>query len=111
MDKTLLTRDLYDAIMEDASKFKEYWNAHPEEVEEIFRRFSEKFVDVRNIVTRDEKMKHYHNYKCEICTLKTLAESLNYINKSGYKLISVTETSHGSSSCYTLFYDTEPEEN
>lgn len=56
-------------------------------------------------------MKHYHEYKCEICTLKTLTEFLNYISKSGYKLISVTETSHGSSSCYTLFYDTRPDEN
>ena len=55
-------------------------------------------------------MTHYHDYKCEICTLKTLTESLNYISKSGYKLISVTETSHGSSSCYTLFYDIRPED-
>ena len=47
MDKTLLTRDLYDAIIEDNSKFKEYWNTHPKEVEEICRKFSEKFVDVR----------------------------------------------------------------
>ena len=56
-------------------------------------------------------MKHYHGYKCEICTLKTLTEFLNYISRSGYKLISVTETAHGSSSCYTLFYDIRPEEN
>lgn len=56
-------------------------------------------------------MKHYHDYRCEICTLKTLTKFLNYISKSGYKLISVTETSHGSSSCYTLFYDTSTEEN
>ena len=56
-------------------------------------------------------MTHYHDYKCEICTLKTLTEFLNYISKSGYKLISVTETAHGSSSCYTLFYDIRPEEN
>lgn len=56
-------------------------------------------------------MKHYHNYKCEICTFKTLEESLNYISRSGYVLISVTETSSSLSSCYTLFYDTKPEEN
>ena len=57
-------------------------------------------------------MTHYHDYKCEICTLKTLTEFLNYISKSGYKLISVTETSHGSSSsCYTLFYDIRPEDD
>lgn len=55
-------------------------------------------------------MKHYHDYKCEICTLKTLTEFLNYISKSGYKLISVTETSYGSSSCYTLFNDIRPED-
>lgn len=55
-------------------------------------------------------MKHYHDYKCEICTLKTLTEFLNYISKSGYELISVTETSRGSSSCYTLFYDIRPED-
>lgn len=47
MDKFLLTRDLYDAIMEDNNKFKEYWNTHPEEVEEICRKFSEKYVDKR----------------------------------------------------------------
>lgn len=56
-------------------------------------------------------MKHYHDYRCEICTLTTLIESLNYISKNGYRLISVTETSHGSSSCYTLFYDKMPEED
>ena len=56
-------------------------------------------------------MTHYHDYKCEICTLKTLTEFLNYISKSGYKLISVTETAHGSSSCYTLFYDIRPEDD
>ncbi len=52
-------------------------------------------------------MKHYHGYKCEICTSKTLTEFLNYISRSGYKLISVTETS----SYYTLFYDIRPEES
>lgn len=56
-------------------------------------------------------MKHYHEYKHVSCTSKTLIEFLNHISKSGYKLISVTETSHGSSSCYTLFYDIRPEEN
>ena len=56
-------------------------------------------------------MTHYHDYKCAICTLKTLTEFLNYISKSGYKLISVTETAHGSSSCYTLFYDIRPEDD
>lgn len=29
----------------DSSKFKDYWNTHPEEVEKIFRKFSEKYVD------------------------------------------------------------------
>lgn len=53
-------------------------------------------------------MTHYHDYKCEICTLETLTEFLNYISKSGYKLISVTETAPGSSSYYTLFYDIRP---
>lgn len=47
MDKPLLTQDLYDAIISDNSKFKEYWNTHPEEVEEICRKFSEKYMDVR----------------------------------------------------------------
>lgn len=47
MDKTLLTQDLYDTIIAENNKFKEYWNTHPEEVEEICRKFSEKFVDVR----------------------------------------------------------------
>lgn len=54
MDKTLLTRDLYDAIIEDNNKFKEYQNTHPEEVEEVCRKFSAKFVDVRNVVTREK---------------------------------------------------------
>lgn len=45
MDKLLLTQDLYDAIMADNNKFKEYWNTHPEEVEEICRKFSEKFTE------------------------------------------------------------------
>lgn len=46
VDKSLLTQELYDAIMADNNKFKEYWNTHPEEVEEVFRKFSEKFVDM-----------------------------------------------------------------
>ena len=46
MDKSLLTQELYNAIMADNNKFKEYWNTHPEEVEEVFRKFSEKFVDM-----------------------------------------------------------------
>ena len=46
MDKYLLTQELYNAIMADNNKFKEYWNTHPEEVEEVFRKFSEKFVDM-----------------------------------------------------------------
>ena len=46
MDKSLLTQDLYDAIMADNNKFKECWNTHPEEVEEVCRKFSEKFVDM-----------------------------------------------------------------
>lgn len=33
--------------MADNNKFKEYWNTHPEEVEEICRKFSEKYVDKR----------------------------------------------------------------
>lgn len=36
---------LYDAIIADNNKFKEYWNTHPEEVEEICRKFSEKFTE------------------------------------------------------------------
>lgn len=36
-----------DAIIADNSKFKAYWNTHPEEVEEICRKFSEKYVDER----------------------------------------------------------------
>lgn len=47
LNKPLLTQDLYDTIMSDNSKFKEYWNTHPEEVEEICRKFSEKYVDKR----------------------------------------------------------------
>ena len=46
MDKSLLTQNLYDAIMADNNKFKEYWNTHPEEVEEVFRKFSEKYEDM-----------------------------------------------------------------
>ena len=47
MDKPLLTQDLYDAIISDNRKFKEYCNTHPEEVEKICRKFSEKYMDVR----------------------------------------------------------------
>ena len=47
MDKPLLTQDLYDAIISDNRKFKEYWNTSPEEVEKICRKFSEKYMDVR----------------------------------------------------------------
>ena len=47
MDKSLLIQDLYDAIMVDDNKFKEYWNTHPEEVEEVCRKFSEKYADIR----------------------------------------------------------------
>ena len=47
MDKPLLTQDLYDAIISDNRKFKEYWNTHPEEVEKICRKFSEKYGDLR----------------------------------------------------------------
>lgn len=47
MGKPLLTQDLYDAIMADNNKFKEYWNTYlKEEVEEICHKFFEKFVDV-----------------------------------------------------------------
>lgn len=46
MDKSLLIQELYNAIMADNNKFKEYWNTHPEEAEEVFRKFSEKFVDM-----------------------------------------------------------------
>ena len=45
-DKSLLTQELYDAIMADNNKFKAYWNTHPEEVEEVCRKFSEKYVDM-----------------------------------------------------------------
>lgn len=44
-DKTLLTQDLHDAIIAENSKFKEYWTTSPEEVEEICRKFSEKFTE------------------------------------------------------------------
>lgn len=44
IDKPLLTQDLRDAIIADNSKFKAYWNTHPKEVEEICRKFSEKFT-------------------------------------------------------------------
>ena len=47
MDKPLLTQDQYDAFISDNSKFKEYSNTHPEEVEKICRKFSEKYMDVR----------------------------------------------------------------
>ena len=47
MDKPLLTQDLYDAIISDNRKFKEYWNTHPEEVEKICRKFLEKYAEVR----------------------------------------------------------------
>ena len=44
-DKPLLTQDLHDAIIADNSKFKAYWSTHPKEVEEICRKFSEKFTE------------------------------------------------------------------
>ena len=47
MDKPLMTQDLYDSIISDNRKFKEYWNTHPQEVEEICRKFSEKSMDLR----------------------------------------------------------------
>ena len=47
MDKPLLTQDLYDSVISDNRKFKEYRNTHPEEVEEICRKFSEKYMDLR----------------------------------------------------------------
>ena len=47
MDKPLLTQDLYDAIIAENNKFKEYCNTHPEEVEEVCRKFSEKYDDIR----------------------------------------------------------------
>ena len=46
MDKFLLTQDLYNAIIAENNKFKEYWNIHPEEVEEVCRKFSEKYEDM-----------------------------------------------------------------
>lgn len=46
MDKPLLTQDLYDAIISDNRKFKEYWNNHPEEVEKICRKYPEKYEDM-----------------------------------------------------------------
>lgn len=44
-DKPLLTQDLHDALISDNSKFKKYWNTHSEEVEKIYRKFSEKFTE------------------------------------------------------------------
>ena len=55
MDKPLLTQDLYDAIISDNRKFKEYCNTHPEEVEKICRKFSEKYMDVRCKYLRVER--------------------------------------------------------
>lgn len=46
MDKPLLTQELYDDIISDNRKFKEYWNTHPEEVEEVCRKYSEKYEDM-----------------------------------------------------------------
>ena len=46
MDKSLLTQELYNAIMADNNKFKEYRNTYPEEVEEVCRKFSEKYEDM-----------------------------------------------------------------
>ena len=46
MDKPLLTQDLYNVIMADNNKFKEYWNTHPEEVKEVCRKYSEKYEDM-----------------------------------------------------------------
>ena len=46
MDKPLLTQDLYDGILADHNKFKEYWNTHPEEAEEACRKYSEKYEDI-----------------------------------------------------------------
>lgn len=56
-------------------------------------------------------MKHYHDYKCDVCTQKDLPKRLDYISKSGYKLISVTATVYGYYEHYTLIYDKNPEEN
>ena len=55
MDKPLLTQDLYDAIISDNRKFNEQWNTHPEEVEKICRKFSEKYMDVRCKYLRVER--------------------------------------------------------
>ena len=55
MDKPLLTQDLYDAIISDNRKFKEYCNTHPEEVEKICSKFSEKYMDVRCKYLRVER--------------------------------------------------------
>lgn len=54
-DKPLLTKDLYDSIVADNSKFKEYWNTHPEEVEKICRKFSAKYLDKRCKYLRVER--------------------------------------------------------
>lgn len=45
IDKPLLTQNLYDTIIADNNKFKEYWSTSPEEIEKICRKFSEKFVE------------------------------------------------------------------
>lgn len=55
-------------------------------------------------------MKHYHDYKCDVCTPEHLPKFLNDISKSGYKLISVTAVLYGCSEHYTLVYDRRPEE-
>lgn len=45
IDKPLLTQNLYNTIIADNNKFKAYWSTHPKEVEEICRKFSEKFTE------------------------------------------------------------------
>lgn len=55
-------------------------------------------------------MKHYHDYRWDTCDINELTHILRSINESGYKLISVTETTHGYGSYYTLFYDRNPED-
>ena len=53
-------------------------------------------------------MTHHHDYQWDTCDINELTHILSSINESGYKLISVTETTHGYSSYYTLFYDRNP---
>lgn len=58
-------------------------------------------------------MTHYHDYCWDTFDADYLTDILAMISQRGYKLISVTESVHGYTSHFTLFYDraTEDKEN